>query len=354
MQADYIIIGQGICGTFLSWNLLKAGKKILVIDELQPFSSTRVASGIINPVTGRRVVTTWMIEKLLPFAWNAYTAFGNDIGETIIEQKNTITFPPSQQMLETYQKRAGEANTYIQPCTKNNDEYQQWFNFIFGCYEINPTYLLNLHPLLNGWRKKLIEANSLLEEHFDDARLIIHGNSVEYKNIVAEKIIFCNGVDTFQNVYWKKLPYVFNKGQALIAAIPDLSPDKIYKFGAVTLAPWYNNLWWIGSSYENDFETTLPTEDFYKSTTATLNNLLKIPFTIKDHLASLRPATIERRPFVGLHPHLPKLGIFNGMGTKGCSLAPYFAYQFTRYLLNNMGIDALADVKRFSGILSMQ
>ena len=70
MEFDYIIIGQGICGTFLSWNLIKAGKKILVIDELQKFSSTKVASGIINPVTGRRVVTTWMIEELLSFAWN--------------------------------------------------------------------------------------------------------------------------------------------------------------------------------------------------------------------------------------------------------------------------------------------
>jgi len=58
MEFDYIILGQGICGTFLSWNLIKAGKKILVIDEPQKFSSTKVASGIINPVTGRRVVTT--------------------------------------------------------------------------------------------------------------------------------------------------------------------------------------------------------------------------------------------------------------------------------------------------------
>ncbi len=338
MELDYIIIGQGICGTFLSWNLLKAGKKIIVIDESQPFSSTRVASGIINPLTGRRVVTTWMIEKLMPFAWDAYNETGNDIGEIIIEQKNTIAFPLSQKMLETYEKRASEANTYIQRLSENEEQYHQWFNFIYHAYAINPTYLIYLHPLLNGWRKKLIESDSLLEEKFDDAQLTIHDDHIEYKRITAEKIIFCNGVNTFQNPYWKKLPYVLNKGQALIADVPGLSPEKIYKFGAITLAPWYNNLWWIGSSYENDFDTTAPTEQFYRSTTAALNNILKIPFIIKDHLTSLRPATIERRPFVGLHPHLPKLGIFNGMGTKGCSLAPYFAHQFTRYLLNKKEI----------------
>ena len=83
-----------------------------------------------------------------------------------------------------------------------------------------------------------------------------------------------------------------------------------------------------------------------------LKSILKIPFTIKDHFAALRPAVIERRPFVGLHPEHSSIGILNGTGTKGCSLAPYFAYQFTQCLLNNIAIDRLADVKRFSGILS--
>ena len=43
MTVDYIIVGQGICGTFLSWNLLKKGKSVLVIDdEANPYSSSKV------------------------------------------------------------------------------------------------------------------------------------------------------------------------------------------------------------------------------------------------------------------------------------------------------------------------
>lgn len=352
MNFDYIIIGQGICGTFLSWNLIKAGKKVLVIDEPQKFSSTKVASGIINPVTGRRVVTTWMIEDLLSFAWNVYTEIGNEIGEAIIEQKNTIAFSLSPQMLETYEKRANEANTFIQRLDKGEEQLHQLFNFAFPTYAIHPTYLICLHTLLNGWRKKLVDSSSLLEEKFEDTALGIHGDHVEYKNYTAEKIIFCNGVNTFQNLHWKNLPYVFNKGQALIVDIPNLLADNIYKYGAVTLAPWYNNVWWAGSSYENDFTTTEPTEDFYNNTIASLQNILKIPFLVKEHLASVRPAVIERRPFVGLHPDHPSIGIFNGMGTKGCSLAPYFAHQFAEHLANKTPIDPLADVQRFHRLLS--
>ncbi len=78
---------------------------------------------------------------------------------------------------------------------------------------------------------------------------------------------------------------------------------------------------------------------------------MKAPFNTMDDLAGLRPATLERRPFVGLHPLHPSIGILNGMGTKGCSLAPYFAKQLTDHLVYNMPIAPDADVKRFTKIL---
>jgi hypothetical protein len=40
------------------------------------------------------------------------------------------------------------------------------------------------------------------------------------------------------------------------------------------------------------------------------------------------------------------------MGTKGCSLAPYFANQLAQYLVHQSPIDPLADVIRFRKILS--
>jgi len=60
MQVDVLIIGQGICGTMLSWWLEKAGMSYVVADDPKPDSASRVAAGVINPVTGRRMVKTWM------------------------------------------------------------------------------------------------------------------------------------------------------------------------------------------------------------------------------------------------------------------------------------------------------
>jgi len=71
-----------------------------------------------------------------------------------------------------------------------------------------------------------------------------------------------------------------------------------------------------------------------------------------EHIASERPANLERRPFVGLHPLHKNIGILNGLGTKGCTLAPYFANELTEHLINGKTINPLADVQRFSKILS--
>src|SRR3569833_1890995 len=151
MTIDVLIVGQGICGTFLSWNLHKRGLKVLVVDEPQPFSATKVASGVINPVTGRQVVTTWMADELLEFVLSEYGAIGKDINAKVITQKNIIAFPPSQQMKDAYDKRIGEENSYIKPISAADAAMYNDFIFsMYGSAEISPVYLIDLHPLLHG------------------------------------------------------------------------------------------------------------------------------------------------------------------------------------------------------------
>ena len=101
MYVDYLIVGQGIAGTFLSYYLIRAGKKVIVIDEYNPATASRVASGIINPVTGRRVVTTWMIDELLPFAQNAYSEIGAFLNCTPARDIEIINFHATEQTWAT-------------------------------------------------------------------------------------------------------------------------------------------------------------------------------------------------------------------------------------------------------------
>ena len=120
----------------------------------------------------------------------------------------------------------------------------------------------------------------------------------------------------------------------------------------MSIVPWRDGLYWVGSSYEWSFEHAEPTEVFRRRAESALREWVKLPFRVLEQVASVRPATLERRPFVGFHPLHPAVGILNGMGTKGCSLAPFFARQLVQYIVDGTAILPEADVRRFNKILS--
>ncbi|HYJ65321.1 MAG TPA: FAD-dependent oxidoreductase [Parafilimonas sp.] len=351
MKYDYLIIGQGICGTWLSYYLLHENKSVFVIDDADKSAASKIASGLINPVTGRRVVTTWMADELLPFVWNEYNAISKKFDQQFIQQKNIIAFPSAPNLLQAFEKRKQQGNSYIYESSLKKETLYKFFDFPFDVMEIAPCYLVDVNAITKTWRQYLENKNALVTENFNEEELLVLDGYIQYKNITAEKIIYCNGINASLSKYWKQLPFVPNKGQALIADIKDLSTDYIYKFGHLLLIPWQNNLWWIGASNELNFINVDPTDEFLKSTIATLDRILKTDFKIKDHVSSVRPAAVERRPFVGIHSLYNQIAILNGMGSKGCSLAPWFAKELAANLINKKTINILADVKRYAGVL---
>lgn len=349
MNIDILIIGQGICGTMLSWHLEKAGLSFLVIDESRSFTASKAAAGIINPVTGRRIVKTWMIDELMPKAWSAYQSMEKEFNSSFISEKTIIDFFPSPQMLQAFQKRYEEDPQYLDK-PADEKKWNQYFRYDFGFGEIHPVYLVDVQNLLQLFRKKLSSRQQLLEEHFYFDQLSVEENRIHYKDISADKIIFCDGIASEQNIFFKGLPFAPNKGEALIIESENIPSTHIYKRG-LNIVPWKDNLFWVGSSYEWEFEHDQPTEIFRSRTEQLLLQWLAGAFRIVDHFASVRPATLERRPFVGFHPQYQSVGILNGMGTKGCSLAPYFSFQMVEYLLGKSAIMPQADIRRFEKIL---
>jgi len=357
-QIDVLIIGQGICGTFLSIELERAGLSYLVIDEVRPFAASRVAAGLINPVTGRRLVTTWMIDELLAFAEEAYGRLEGMLGSSFFERVSVTDFFPTAQMRLAFLKRLEEeaGRGYLQ-LPVDEQRWGTYFHYELGYGVISPCYLVDMPGLLAAARKRMLEQGVLREERFEKGELDVAGG-VRYGDIHARRVVFCDGIESFANPYFSRLPFAPNKGEVLIVDIPGLAEGfegagerTIFKKG-ISLAPWQDGLYWVGSSYEWSFETGEPTEGFRKKTEAALREWVKLPFRVMDHVAAVRPATLERRPFVGFHPLYPAVGILNGMGTKGCSLAPYFARQLVDFLTMGRPVQADADILRFTKVLS--
>lgn len=351
MNIEFLIVGQGISGTWLSYFLQKQNRSFHVIDDGNPNSSSRLAAGVINPVTGRRHVEVWMAEQILPFSWEAYSKIGNELGMQAISEKSIIDLFPTAQMRHSFMQRVEEKPGYVFEFLPA-ETYHPYFHFELGAGEIKPVYTVHLDKLLPAWRSELIGQGCLSQQVFSPEELLIEKNKIKYREITAEKIIFCDGYASASSQYFKLLPFAPNKGEMLIVDIPDLPANHIYKKGMVLVPLSEPGKWWVGSDYKWEFNDSNPTDAFREKTSMLLKNWVKLPFNIIDHVAGIRPATLERRPFVGMHPVYPNIGILNGMGTKGCSLAPYFAKQLMQHLCLDEPIMPEADIARYSKILS--
>ena len=347
-KVDYLIIGQGLVGTWLSYYALKAGKTCMVVNDSHTAAASQVASGVINPVTGRRIVQTWMIDTFLPFALKAYTDLGAQLNTTIVKEAPVFLIHPSLQMQESFEYRYAHENVYLQ---KNNaSDFEAYMHTPFGTGQINQTIWIDLNLMIAGWREQLINNTQYIDAKFDIVDAQITNEGVTWNGIQANRILFCDGIASMENSYFKMLPFAPNKGEALIVEIKDLPNQAIYK-NNMTIVPWKDQLFWVGSNYEWEFTDTKPSIDFRNKMEMALRQLLKIPFNVVDHIAGIRPANQERRPFVGLHPSYPAIGICNGMGTKGCSLAPYFAHQLIAHCEQGSPIHPEASLERFEQIL---
>ena len=233
----------------------------------------------------------------MPFALNAYTTFGQYLGVNLISTCNTVDFHASLQMKDAFEKRIKEQSIYLSNIERL-EVLKHFFNFHYGAGEIAPCYLVDINTMLNNWRKALQGSDSLLSEHFDQDSCVVSNESVHYKNIVTKKIVYCDGVAGVNNPFFKNLPYTRIKGEALIVDIPDLPNNNIYKHG-LSIVPWSDGLFWVGSSYEWTYADNLPTITFRKKMELQLASFLKVPFKVIDHLASERPANVERTAICG-------------------------------------------------------
>jgi glycine/D-amino acid oxidase-like deaminating enzyme len=345
IKVDVLIVGQGICGTFLSRELDRVGLSYIVVDEERPDTASRAAAGLINPVTGRRFVKTWMIDELLPFVREVYDG-------ALLRPVQVVDFFPTPQMRLAFVKRCEEGGEYLRlPLREEEHSWDELFRYELGYGVIELCYLVDMQGLLGRVRRELAARGVLREECLMASELVLREAGVQYREVSARWVIFCDGVSAAREGYFARLPFAPNKGEALIVEAPGLEGGGFVFKRGISLVPWAPGMYWVGSSYEWSFDDPGPTAAFRERTEAMLAEWLRVPFRIVDHIASVRPATLERRPFVGLHPVYPAVGILNGMGTKGCSLAPWFARQLAGLLGKGEAVMAEADVGRFRRVL---
>jgi glycine oxidase len=348
LHYDYIIVGQGIAGTVLSWTLLQQGKKVLVVDSRKKPNSSEIALGIYNPVVFKRMTKSWKADELIPVAEKLYTDMENALGVKALHKNTILKLFSSKDERTFWEKKMhnGEAMAFLDT-TKEQSQYTSAVVDDLGSADVLNSGWLDTAKLLSSYRKFLSGNNILRTDKFEYSQLVVTRGTLEWNDITTDRLIFCEGSRATDNSLFKNLPFVLTKGEMLTIRIPDFLPQQLISKG-IYLLHEYGDVFKVGATYDWNDLTDVPTEKGKTDLVEKLKKVLKCDYEILDQAAAIRPTVKDRRPLIGLHHEDKRIGIFNGMGTKGVMIAPFFAKQFAEHIESGLPLDKEVDIKRFN------
>lgn len=336
-----------MAGTILHFHLWQRGKKVLVIDNSLEKNSSIVAAGMYNPIVFKRVTKSWNADKLSPYSISFYKTLEQHLDLTLNSEINILRFFKTIEQQNDFFIRAEDPSfsPYLISNSKASIE-KKLINNEFGFGEITKTGWVNTLKLISGYQDFLSKNNLLLSEKFNYEDLVFTDKKISYKGITADKVIFCEGTLIQQNPYFNYLPLVPTKGEVLTIHAPKLKTSSILNKGFFIL-PLGEGKFRIGATYnwkELNYETTPKGK---KEILDKLDELINCEYKVLDHKAGIRPTVKDRKPLIGLHPEFASLAVFNGMGTKGILIAPYYANQFSDFLAETSLLDTEVNINRF-------
>ncbi len=344
MPIDVLIVGQGLAGSLLAWELMRQDFKIMVVDGGGE-NASKVAAGLVNPVTGQRLVKSEDVDVLLPAA----IAFYQQLSD-VFNRPFFVALPMLRILRNAHEQASASrrlADNSYRPFLTGCEAKTPGVNSPFGVLEQTQTGYLRTRTLLEALREFLISHSSYRNVRLDYAEIALKPK-LTWRDLQPKHIVFCEGYLATGNPWFGGLPFQPAKGQILNCRTSTVCPRQILNFGH-WLIPLDQTHFKLGATFEPGITDTNPT---VKAQQLLLQSLNKIcldlsPVEILAHQAGVRPATVDKQPFIGAHPRYKNLHVFNGFGAKGSMAIPWYARRFVDALKKQAPLPKNCDIRRY-------
>ncbi|NVK52976.1 MAG: FAD-binding oxidoreductase [Flavobacteriaceae bacterium] len=346
MKVDYIVVGLGLAGIAFVEELIAANKTVLVFEDHSQTSSL-VAGGVYNPVVLKRFTPVWNGAAQLALALPFYRALEKKLAE-----KFDVTFSTKKvfKSIEDQNNWFAASDKPLLAPFMNPKISKESVNGVIAHYgfgEVLGTGRIDTEKLIQHYRKYLQDKASIQFEKFDYNALKFAKNTIQYKTIEAQKIVFCEGFGVKQNPFFNYLPLKEAKGELLTIHAPKLAIDFLLK-STVFVLPLGNHYYKVGATFNWKDKTSIPSEEGKEELVEKLKKVITVPYTIINQTAGVRPTVKDRRPLVGVHPIQQQLAVLNGLGTRGVMIAPTVAKNLFNHLEKGTPLAIEIDIKRFN------
>lgn len=335
-QVDFLISGGGLAGLTLAYSLTEiCDASILVLDDGNPKAASSVAAGILNPITGRRHVKTWMADELFPVASEFYRKLESLSNEKIYFPCLIAELYDSIKTKNDWQARSAEPGyeKYIGE-EFGSEKFGEAVKAPYGGIFLQRSAMVRTDKCIQALKSILFLRKVKFENcDFRHDEFRFEKEEVVFRKIKAKMVVFCEGWKMIHNPFFNHRPMLPVKGDLLVIESNDLTLDCILMSDGF-ICPLQENKFLAGSTYDWNFKDSTPDKDARLKIEKFINKILKVPYTVLDHRSGIRPAMQSRRPIAEMHADVKCAAVFNGLGTKGYLLAPYFSKKLAAELVS--------------------
>ncbi|GAB5442396.1 MAG: hypothetical protein Fues2KO_27450 [Fuerstiella sp.] len=317
-----MIVGQGLAGSVVAWTLLRAGQSVYVVDAEEAMTASKVAAGLMTPVTGKRKVVApdylWYRNQAAAF----YREIERMTGQSFFDEQPMVLLDrnrskPKPDLVETSGKQAGVKR---EPWSGSLVEG----GVLYRGESMEPAGRLHVKRFLDITRKKLRQKNAYRQHHFqrEEAALTDSAIVVEQLKLSARRLIVTTGAAVSE-----LFPFVPNnpaKGEVLRIGLPGYQPKQIVHSG-IWMVPIEDGTLLVGSTYDWKVSDPEPDPVARRQLVERIYELTGRQPEVLEHTAGIRPTMKDYQPVIGRHPEAQNVFVLNGLGSKGTLKAPAMA-----------------------------
>lgn len=350
MKYDYIVVGFGIAGMAITFQLKKEGGNVLVIDG-KTAKASHVAAGMYNPVILKRFTLPWRSTELLNYANRFYSDLRSYLNiETTLDLPIYRKFHDAEEQNNWFNAiDKPSLSPYLSPELKSNTVQAIDAPHKYG--EVLFTGRVLIEEIYKSFREQLLSVNAFVSEEVDYNTIEIDDDIVRINGYLGAKVIFCEGHSMLKNPFFNYLPLSTNRGAYLIVKSRGLKLNVAVK-SHYLLLPLGGDIYKFGATYQNHIQIKEGADpDCEKEILKQqLDQLIDCSYEVIDFVAGIRPTVKDRRPLVGEHPKYRNLIVFNGLGTRGVTQAPDASKRLLDYLEEDIPLLSDIDISRYADL----
>jgi glycine oxidase len=340
-----LIVGQGLAGTALAWSLQERGVSFTIVDREEAVTSSKIAAGLLTPITGMRISLSKGYDEHWPMAVAFYRRLETGLRASFLHEV------PHVRLF----KNEVERTRWSGKCAR--DEFQAYVTHeplgLDG--EVFHQPLGGLGMMRSGWLDTLLYL-AASRRFFMDSGWYVTGDVTPDAMTRKDQVIlwegrefthvaWCIGWQAARHPWFDWLPFKSAKGTILRVAAEVGEETRVIHHGC-WMVPLGAAMLRVGSTYDTQFtEAHATSEHDVAALRGRLDRAIQVPYEVREQQSAVRPIIGAQQTLVGRHPAWDNVLFLNGLASKGAVRAPFYARLMVNHLLDGSPLPTESDVR---------